>query len=72
MLGQFAKGYLVNLIITTIVLFLSAAIVGASPTIGPVDVGTAIRNNSIAMAGATTSAFILTIVNQSFGLKPEA
>jgi len=67
MFGHALKGYLFNALITTLVLFLAAAIVGASPTIGSFDYGSVIRDNSYALAGATLSGLVLSQLNQFFG-----
>lgn len=66
MFGHALKGYLFNALITTLVLFLAAAIVGASPTIGTFDYGAVIRDNSNALAGATLSGLVLSLLNQFF------
>lgn len=68
MFGHALKGYLFNALITTLVLFLAAAIVGASPTIGNFDYGSVIRDNSYALAGATLSGLVFSLLNQFFGV----
>jgi len=69
-LGQLIKEYLINIVITTIVLSISSSIVGVAVDVGPYNLGAVLERNTNAALGAGFGAFLLNFWVQNFDTKP--
>jgi len=69
-LGQLIKEYLINIVITTIVLSISSSIVGVAAEVGPYNLGAVLERNTNAALGAGFGAFLLNLCVQNFDTKP--